>query len=129
MSSRDRYAVSAGGDDWQVASTFPTNFRWEYQDGRESLLKLYAKGKQRQWDAETRIDWSCDLDPENPEQLPDERSRSALPAVERLRRARSNARRTPALGALAFMHGGRRLCVPARSSGGPTRRQVLRRTQ
>ncbi len=57
---------------WEIASPCTTTFRWEYADGRESLLRLYAKGKQRQWDADARIDWSQDLDPENPEQLPDE---------------------------------------------------------
>jgi hypothetical protein len=72
MATMDRYAAPADGDRWDVAQKFPTAFRWEYADGRDSLLKLYAKGKQRQWDAETRIDWSLDLDPENPEQLPDE---------------------------------------------------------
>ena len=30
------------------------------------------KGKRLQWNASDRIDWSLDLDPENPEQLPDE---------------------------------------------------------
>ena len=68
----DRYAVPADADAWSVPQDFATTFRWEYADGRDALLKLYAKGKQRQWDAETRIDWSLDLDPENPEQLPDE---------------------------------------------------------
>ena len=68
----ERYARSAGGVQWNVPGSFETTFRWEYQDGRDSLLKLYAKGKARQWDADTRIDWSQDLDPENPEQLPDE---------------------------------------------------------
>src|SRR5262245_31664400 len=72
MATMDRYAAPAGDDRWDVAQDFSTAFRWEYADGRDSLLKLYAKGKQRQWDAETRIDWSLDLDPENPEQLPDE---------------------------------------------------------
>jgi hypothetical protein len=72
MATEDRYARSPGPVDWSVPGTFDTNFRWEYQDGRESLLKLYQKGKDRQWDATTRIDWSQDLDPENPEQLPDE---------------------------------------------------------
>src|SRR5689334_14872786 len=72
MATDDRYARSPGSIDWSVGGTFDTNFRWEYQDGRESLLKLYQKGKDRQWDATTRIDWSQDLDPENPEQLPDE---------------------------------------------------------
>src|SRR5262245_35255634 len=68
----DRYARPADGVQWKVPGSFETTFRWEYQDGRDSLLKLYAKGKARQWDADTRIDWSQDLDPENPEQLPDE---------------------------------------------------------
>jgi hypothetical protein len=72
MPTIDRYATPAASDRWDVSQDFATTFRWEYADGRDSLLKLYAKGKQRQWDAETRIDWSLDLDPENPEQIPDE---------------------------------------------------------
>jgi hypothetical protein len=72
MATQDRYATPPGGLDWEIPGSFATTFRWEYEDGRESLLKLYGKGKQRQWDAADRIDWSQDLDPENPEQLPDE---------------------------------------------------------
>jgi hypothetical protein len=72
MSTQDRYARPAGSTDWPVAQEFPTVFRWEYEDGREKLLNLYEKGKRQQWNASERIDWSCDLDPENPEQLPDE---------------------------------------------------------
>jgi hypothetical protein len=72
MSTSDRYARTAGATEWQVAQHFPTSFRWEYEDGREKLLNLYEKGKRLQWNAAERIDWSQDLDPENPEQLPDE---------------------------------------------------------
>ena len=72
MATKDRYAAPVDADDWVVPQDFATSFRWEYADGRDALLKLYAKGKQRQWDAATRIDWSLDLDPENPQQLPDE---------------------------------------------------------
>ncbi len=72
MATSERYARPVESIDWPVAEEFDTNFRWEYRDGRESLLKLYEKGKERQWNANTRIDWSQDLDPENPEQLPDE---------------------------------------------------------
>ena len=72
MATQDRYARPAGETNWNVPGTFDTTFRWEYHDGRDSLLKLYEKGKERQWNANTRIDWSQDLDPENPEQLPDE---------------------------------------------------------
>jgi hypothetical protein len=43
----------------------------EYDDNRAGLLQLYSKGKQQQWDAAERIDWSQDLDPENPMLLDD----------------------------------------------------------
>src|SRR5262249_31132635 len=72
MSTMDRYARPAGATDWSVGQSFNTAFRWEYHDGREKLLNLYEKGKRLQWNANERIDWSQDLDPENPEQLPDE---------------------------------------------------------
>jgi hypothetical protein len=72
MATTDRYAIPVEAPDWVSSSAFPTHFRWEYQDGSDNLLKLYQKGKDRQWDATSRIDWSQDLDPENPEELPDE---------------------------------------------------------
>ena len=72
MATNDRYAYPVDTVDWTFPSPTDATFRWEYQDGDDALLKLYAKGKQRQWDAAERIDWSQDLDPENPEQLPDE---------------------------------------------------------
>ncbi len=40
-------------------------------DEEARLLRLYSRAKARQWDAEKRIDWSLDLDPENPEALPE----------------------------------------------------------
>ena len=72
MSTADRYAVPSDSPDWSVPQQFTTTFRWEYEDGRAPLLALYEKGKTRQWNAAERIDWSQELDPENPEQLPDE---------------------------------------------------------
>ena len=54
-----------------MPQSYDTTFRWEYDDGRDKLLGLYAKGKRLQWDAAERIDWSQDLDPENPQGLPD----------------------------------------------------------
>lgn len=44
----------------------------DYASGSRAVSELYDRAKQRQWDAATRIDWSLDLDPENPEGLPDE---------------------------------------------------------
>src|SRR6184192_281168 len=58
--------------EWLIPSAFDSLMRWEYEDGRASLLNLYEKGKERQWNGNTRIDWSLSLDPENPQELPDE---------------------------------------------------------
>jgi hypothetical protein len=68
----DRYARPMPSSEWSVGQSFDTTFRWEYEDGREKLLNLYEKGKRLQWNANERIDWSQDLDPENPAQLPDQ---------------------------------------------------------
>ncbi len=72
MSSESRYPFAIDSTRWDVPGAFDTTFRWEYEEGRPSLLGLYSKGKRLQWDAEQRIDWSLDLDPENPMELPDD---------------------------------------------------------
>src|SRR5436853_5427683 len=72
MTTQQRYAMPVDPAEWIIPSRFDSLMRWEYEDGRDSLLKLYEKGKDRQWNGNTRIDWSLDLDPENPQQLPDE---------------------------------------------------------
>jgi len=72
MSTMDCYAREMDATEWTVAQSFNTAFRWEYADGREKMLNLYEKGKRLQWNANERIDWSQDLDPENPAQLPDD---------------------------------------------------------
>ncbi|MCZ6463854.1 MAG: ferritin-like domain-containing protein [Proteobacteria bacterium] len=70
MTTFDRYAMPSESDLF-IPSQFETQFCWEYDDGRSELLNLYRKGKKLQWNSEERIDWSQDLDPENPEGLPD----------------------------------------------------------
>ncbi|HET7340169.1 MAG TPA: ferritin-like domain-containing protein [Methylomirabilota bacterium] len=72
MSTEQRYPMPVDPLDWTIPSRFDSLMRWEYEDGRDSLLRLYEKGKERQWNGNTRIDWSLDLDPENPQELPDE---------------------------------------------------------
>jgi hypothetical protein len=37
----------------------------------EQTLRLYAKGKQRQWDGAERLDWELPVNPDNPLGLPD----------------------------------------------------------
>jgi len=66
------YALPVEQTRWHVPSGSTTAFSWDYDDGRDRLLSLYEKGKQRQWDAAVRIDWSREIDPDNPLQLPDE---------------------------------------------------------
>jgi len=72
MSTQERYARPTEGERWDVGQDYTTTFNWEYEDARAPLLKLYEKGKKKQWDAADRIDWSIDVDPENPGELPDE---------------------------------------------------------
>jgi len=72
MTTQQRYAIPVDPNEWTIPSRFDSLMRWEYEDGRASLLNLYEKGKERQWNGNTRIDWSLDLDPENPQELPDE---------------------------------------------------------
>src|SRR5579859_8305577 len=55
----DRYPFPAPeGDVWHVPQNFDVVFNWDYADGRETMMGLYRKGVEMQWDAETRIDWS-----------------------------------------------------------------------
>jgi hypothetical protein len=72
MSSLERYTTAPEEAEWTVPQSFGCTFRWEYEDGRDRLLKLYDKGKKLQWDAAERIDWSQDLDPDNPAGIPDQ---------------------------------------------------------
>ena len=71
MATRDLYATQAETECWNVGAQFDSTFVREYADGRQAVLDLYAEAKQKQWDGAARIDWSRDLDPENPAQLPD----------------------------------------------------------
>ncbi|MDP6563679.1 MAG: ferritin-like domain-containing protein [Alphaproteobacteria bacterium] len=72
MSSMFRYQLPVEETEWKVDSKNDVSFVWEYEDGNDDLLKLYDKGKKQHWDAAERIDWSQDLDPENPMLMPDE---------------------------------------------------------
>jgi hypothetical protein len=71
MATMYRYQLPVEQTGWKLNGESETSFTWEYEDERETLLALYAKGKQQQWDAATRIDWSLDLDPENPQEIDD----------------------------------------------------------
>ena len=71
MSTHDKYSSAVERDSWNLPMAGESRFTWEYDDGRKKLLALYQKGKDKQWDATTRIDWSLPLDPMNPLNLPE----------------------------------------------------------
>jgi hypothetical protein len=71
MATMYRYQLPVDQTGWKLNGETQTAFTWEYEDERETLLALYDKGKKQQWDAAVRIDWSLDLDPENPQELDD----------------------------------------------------------
>ena len=56
MTTARRYAIPIEENLWAVSNTFSTVFRWEYEDGRLSLMQLYEKGKKLQWNTNVRID-------------------------------------------------------------------------
>ncbi|MFF9648434.1 ferritin-like domain-containing protein [Streptomyces sp. NPDC014622] len=72
MSTLDLYTTAPDAPLWQVPATGAARFSWDYDDGRERLLALYQKGKDKQWDGNKRIDWSLEVDPLDPLGAPDD---------------------------------------------------------
>jgi hypothetical protein len=71
MSTR-HYALPVDVTGWTVPGVANVQFDWEYDDGREKLLSLYEKGKNKQWNTQERIDWSIEIDIEDQGFTPDE---------------------------------------------------------
>jgi P-aminobenzoate N-oxygenase AurF len=72
LSTRELYTTPPGQSGWDVPMTGTASFTWEYDDGRDRLLALYQKGKDKQWDAVRRIDWGLEVDPYDVLGVPDE---------------------------------------------------------
>jgi hypothetical protein len=66
MSSTYLYRLPVEQTQWKVDGQTTTAFTWEYEDGSDDLLRLYSKGKKQQWDAAERLDWSQEVDADNP---------------------------------------------------------------
>jgi hypothetical protein len=66
------YALPVEQTQWKVPGGDITVFDWEYDEGRDRLLSLYEKGKKRQWDAAERLDWSIEVDQNDPMGVPEE---------------------------------------------------------
>ncbi|MFF2959692.1 ferritin-like domain-containing protein [Streptomyces sp. NPDC057963] len=72
MSTHDLYTTAPDTPLWQVPASGAARLGWDYDDGRERLLALYQKGKDKQWDGNKRIDWSLEVDPADPLGTPDD---------------------------------------------------------
>ncbi|MFI1015357.1 ferritin-like domain-containing protein [Streptomyces sp. NPDC020965] len=72
MSTYDRYVNPPETLQWQVPASGSARFSWEYDGGRDRLLALYQKGKDKQWDGAKRIDWDLEVDPQDALGTPDE---------------------------------------------------------
>ena len=72
MSTQRIYALPVELTQWKFDGATEIAFNWEYDAGSAALLELYEKGKKQQWDASTRLDWSLELNPDNPMELKDE---------------------------------------------------------
>jgi hypothetical protein len=70
--TRDLYTRPIDDESWAVPTNGAARFSWEYDEGRDRLLALYQKGKDKQWDAQKRIDWDLEVDPYDVLGLPDE---------------------------------------------------------
>jgi hypothetical protein len=56
---------------WELDSSATAVFNWEYDAGRDRLLALYEKGKEKQWNTNARLDWSIEVDPGSPDNAAD----------------------------------------------------------
>ncbi|TGB13639.1 ferritin-like domain-containing protein [Streptomyces sp. MZ04] len=72
MSTYELYTHPPGDTVWQIPANGAARFSWEYDEGRERLLALYQKGKDKQWDGAKRIAWDLEVDPLDPLGTPDE---------------------------------------------------------
>src|SRR5215475_1081339 len=72
MSTERIYSLPVEVTDWKFDGATEIHFNWEYDDGSDALLELYEKGKKQQWDASQRLNWSLELNPDNPMELKDE---------------------------------------------------------
>jgi hypothetical protein len=57
------YSSPVSRQTWDVPAAGAARFSWEYDSGRQQLLDLYQRGKDKQWDAAKRIDWDQPVNP------------------------------------------------------------------
>jgi len=65
------YTIPVEQTQWKNPAAGEVVFNWEYDEGRDKLLSLYEKGKNLQWNATDRIDWSQEVDKDDPLKTPE----------------------------------------------------------
>src|SRR2546430_6199314 len=115
---------------WNLPAAGTTIFDFDYTSGRDELLRLYDKGTRRQWVASDRIDWTVDVDFDNPLGVPDESimlAGTVLGEDERpgARRGPPQPGRVAVLAVPARRAGRADVRVEDREHGSHDRRQVL----
>jgi P-aminobenzoate N-oxygenase AurF len=65
VSTYEHYTTPVQPGTWDIPAAGAARFSWEYDEGRSRLLDLYQRGKDKQWDATKRIDWSIPVNPCN----------------------------------------------------------------
>ena len=84
VSTYEHYTTPVEPGTWDIPAAGSARFSWEYDEGRDRLLDLYQRGKDKQWDATKRIDWSIPVNPCNVMEQTDELNPDLrLAAVER----------------------------------------------
>src|SRR2546428_14102024 len=66
------YTLPVDQTQWRIDGASSTVFNWEYDETRDRLLTLYEKGKEKQWNTNTRLDWSIAADPGSVDNSPDD---------------------------------------------------------
>ena len=72
MSTYEQYVSPVQTGTWDVPTNGMSRFSWDYDGGRQRLLDLYQRGKDKQWDATKRIDWGIPVNPANVMEQSDE---------------------------------------------------------
>ena len=86
MSTHELYTEDPGEAVWQVPASGAARFSWEYDDGRDRLLALYQKGKDKQWDAQPSASTGTSRSTRTTRSAPPTRPcRSTAPALGQVR--------------------------------------------
>lgn len=94
----------------RMPTGYEASFDWMYQRDQPELSRLYSAAKRSQWDAETDLDWSIEVDPHHPEReliREDILPLASIPAFRRLSKREKEVQKHAVLSWMLsqFLHG------------------------